>query len=38
MAYSKKTKKKNENYLKDAKTGMTPMMEGKKTPPKRKKK
>jgi hypothetical protein len=38
MAYAKKSKKTNNNYLKDSKGGMTPMIDGKKTPPKRKKK
>jgi len=38
MAYSKKNNKKNSNYLKDIKGGMTPMIDGKKSTPKRKKK
>jgi hypothetical protein len=38
MVYSKKTKKKTEGYLKDIKSGMAPMVDGKKTPPKKKKK
>jgi hypothetical protein len=38
MAYGKKKTKKNESYLKDAKNGMTPIIDGKKSTPKRKKK
>jgi hypothetical protein len=38
MAYSKKTKKNNGSYLKDSKGGMSPMIDGKKMPPKKKKK
>jgi hypothetical protein len=38
MASTKKNKKNNNNYLKDLKGGMTPMIDGKKMPPKRKKK
>jgi hypothetical protein len=38
MAYTKKNKKTKENYLKNIKSGMTPMIDGKKMPPKKKKK
>jgi hypothetical protein len=38
MAYAKKNKKTKENYLQNAKNGMTPMIDGKKMPPNKKKK
>ena len=38
MAYSKNSKKDNSNYLKDIKGGMNVVFDGKKTPPKKKKK
>jgi hypothetical protein len=37
MAYGMKNKKSNNNYLKDIKGAMTPMIDGKKTAPKKKK-